>query len=428
MNNNRRKFIQKSALTAAGLTILPHLVWSHNKTAPSDKINVGLIGCKNKGFKVLVNHLDTGDVNCLGMCDVNKNILEERAAEIKKDFVQTPKLYGDYRKMLEDKDIDAVIVGTPDHWHCLPTVHACQAGKDVYVEKPMANTIEECNVMMKAARKYDRVIQVGQQHRSGKLWFDVMGRIKSGDLGTISKVNIWANFSYGLGMPKKPNQPVPEGIDYDFWLGPAPVHPYNPSRFLAWRHFWDYGGGLMTDWGPHLLDMALWAKDVTYGPTEVMATGDNYTHLDYNRETFATLSVIYKMKDYVITWDQNAAAKTGPYEMGFGVEFVGDKGTIVADRMKWFLIQGGQREDFRPEVDYPHVENFIECIRTRNEPNCPPEVGRNAAVYSHMGNIVARSGEGKLVWDDEKNIFTNSKAANDYIKPEYRKPWKFPEV
>ncbi len=184
----------------------------------------------------------------------------------------------------------------------------------------------------------------------------------------------------------------------------------------------------MTDWGPHLLDMALWAKDVTYGPTELMATGDNYTHLDRNRETFATLSVIYKMKDYVITWDQNAAAETGPYEMGFGVEFVGDKGTIVADRKKWFIVQDGQRKDLRPEVDYLHVENFIECIRTRNEPNCPPEVGRNTAVYSHMGNIVARSEEDKLVWDDEQNRFPNSKSANDYIKPEYRKPWKFPEV
>ncbi len=435
MKDTRRDFIRKSSLaaaglTTAGLTTMPGTLFSKDRVPPSDQINVGLIGCRNKGFKVLRNHLDIAGVNCTGMCDVDENILQERAGEIKKSYNQKPKLYGDYRKMLEDKEMDVVIIGTPDHWHCLPTVHACQAGKDIFVEKPLANSIEECNVMVRAANKYNRVVQVGQQQRSGLIFLNIMDHIKSGRIGKLIQINIWGNFGYGAGPEKRPDQPVPEGVDFDFWLGPAPKRSFNPSRFHgSWRHFWDYGGGIMTDWGVHLIDVALWAKDATYPPSEVMAYGNNWTLMEkHDRETFGTLSVIYTMKDHIITWNQAVAATTGPYRMSYGIEFVGDRGSIVADRKKWFLYAGGEAVKNVPEVDYPHVENFLDCVKSRKKPNCPIEAGRNVALYAHMGNIAVRSGAGRLVWDDAKNRFTNHQKANDYIVPEYRKPWELPKI
>src|SRR5690606_32761982 len=171
--------------------------------------------------------------------------------------------FTDFRKLLGRKDIDAIIIGTPDHWHCLIAVAACEAGKDVYVEKPMANSIGECDLMARAALKYDRIMQVGQQQRSGQAFIESRDLVKSGYLGKIRKVNIWSNFNYGLGNLMVAQTPVPAGVDYDFWLGPAPSRAFNPNRFHGcWRHFWDYGGGLMSDWGVHLLVMAICAGEI----------------------------------------------------------------------------------------------------------------------------------------------------------------------
>lgn len=443
MNQSRRKFIKQTAAAAGSagfVSMIPGALWAKHKVAPSDQVNVALIGVRNKGFGILKNHLDLPGVNVVGMCDVDKNVLQERTQEVIDTYDQKPKKYTDFRKLLEDKDLDAVIIGTPDHWHCLPTVYACEAGKDVYVEKPMANSIEECNLIVKAAQKYNRVVQVGQQQRSGVIWNNIMQHIKSGKIGTLRKVNIWANFNYGVGQPKKPDTPVPDGVDFDFWLGPAPDRNFNPTRFHgSWRHFWDYGGGLMTDWGVHLIDMALWAKDVKTAPTQVMAYGDNLSFPDYSRETFDTMSVTFPMQDYVINWQHTAGTQNGPYDMLYGMEFIGDYGTIVANRSGWkvnpewdsktesYKTEAKEMEKGREYHDL-HSKNFIECIKSRQAPNCPAEVGRNVALYAHMGNIAVRSGTGLLMWDDDKNEFTNNKKANEFIIPDYRKPWELPKL
>ena len=192
---NRRKFINRTALTSAGIgltTILPSKAWS--AVSAGDTINIGLIGCNSMGFGDLQNHLDIAGVNCLALCDVDENVLNKRAAEITAKYNQHPKLFSDFRKMLELKDIDAVIIGTPDHWHCLIMVYAVQAGKDVYVEKPMANTIAECNIMVSAARKYNRIVQVGQQQRSGFIFQKAMELIKSGKIGHLRKSKYLGKF------------------------------------------------------------------------------------------------------------------------------------------------------------------------------------------------------------------------------------------
>lgn len=439
MKQSRRNFLKNSALAASAVTVIPSHVWA-SPVSPSDKVNVALIGCRNMGFGILKHHLDTGMVNCVALCDVDSNVLKERAETVKTDYRQSPDLYGDYRKVLERKDIDAVIIGTPDHWHCLIMVDACSAGKDVYVEKPMANTIGECNIMVKAARRYNRVVQVGQQQRDGKVFIDCMNLIKSGKIGTLRKVNIWANFNYGLGTVPVPDSEVPAGVDYDFWLGPAPKRPFNQARFHgSWRHYWDYGGGLMSDWGVHLIDMALWAKDIVAGPKTVITYAANLSKQKMARETFDTMNLIFPKDDFVINYDLTAGIQQGPYDSAYGVQFVGEKGMLVADRGKYHLYPewDGQKNapkteevswDKGRESHREHVDNFLACIKSRETPSCPPEIGRAAAVHVHIANISARVGQPVLEWDDQNNRFTNCDRANEYITPVYRAPWKLPEV
>lgn len=439
MNSSRRSFLKKSAVAISAATVIPSEVWS-SAFAPSDKVNVALIGCRNMGFGILKHHLDTGMVNCVALCDVDENVLREKSETVKKDYNQSPELLKDYRKVLERKDIDAVIIGTPDHWHCLITVDACSAGKDVYVEKPMANTIGECNIMVKAQKRYNRIVQVGQQQRDGKIFKDCMGFIKNGEIGTLRKVNIWANFNYGLGTVPVSDSLVPAGVDYDFWLGPAPKRPFNKARFHgSWRHYWDYGGGLMSDWGVHLVDMALWAGDIVEGPDAVMTYAANLSKQKMARETFDTMNIVFPKKDFVINYDLTAGIQQGPFNSAYGLQFIGEKGMLVADRNKYHLYPEWDGEKKAPktsettwdkgqESHREHVDNFLACIKSREKPSCPPEIGRAAAVHVHIANISARLSQPLLEWDDKNNRFTNCEKANEYITPVYRVPWKLPEV
>jgi predicted dehydrogenase len=438
---NRRKFISRTALSTAGMTItgiIPSNEQS-DKIAPSDTLNVALIGCRNMGFGILQHHLSNPGVNCVAMCDIDDSVLSAKSDEVKKKFNQSPRLYKDFRKMLEQKDIDAVIIGTPDHWHCLMIVYSLQAGKDVYVEKPMANTIAECNIIVKAAKHYNRIVQVGQQQRSGFVFGKAMELIKTGKIGKLRRINVWANFEYGVGQVIVPDEPVPQGIDFDMWLGPAPNRTFNKARFHgSWRMFWDYGGGLMSDWGVHLLDMALWTKDITTGPEKVLVYAENTFHENRARETFDSMSVIYPENDLVINWDMTAGVQRGPYDSPYGLEYIGDLATLVADRSKLVVYpewdnqaKKAKAEEYKftegKESHGEHVRNFIDCIKTRNRPACPPETGRAAALHVHIPNIAGRTGQSMLIWDDAANRFTNCEKANELITPVYRTPWTLPK-
>jgi len=437
MLRSRRTFLKETSSAALG-AVLTKSALSGTDVPPSDRLNIGLIGCRNMGFGDLKHHLNLQGVHCVAMCDVDDNVLQERAAEIDKKYGQKPVLYHDFRKMLENKDLDAVIIGTPDHWHALPMIYACEAGKDVYVEKPMANSIGECNLMLAAAKKYDRIVQVGQQQRSGPMWREIMDIIHSGKLGKLRKVEIWANFNYGVGQPVQPDAPVPDGVDFDLWLGPAPKRSFNPTRFHgSWRMFWDYGGGLMTDWGVHLIDMALWAGNVESPPKTVLAFGKNLSFKDHAHETFDTMSVVFPQKDYVITWEHTAGTQTGPYHRNYGLTFRCDLGTILANRSGYELVPEWDNKKKKNKVkDFvfdkgrehhaEHAANFVDCIKTRKPANCPPETGRQVALYAHMANIAARSGDYKLEWDEKNNHFLNSEKANQFVVPVYRQPWELP--
>ena len=431
----RRTFIKQSSAIIAGGLIIPYAIgkngMSTNLISANDKIRVALIGCGNMGWVNLSDFLIHPEVECIALCDIDKNILDSRAEEVIKLRNKKPDLYNDYRKVLERKDIDAVIIGTPDHWHCLQMTDACVAGKDLYVEKPIANSIAECDAMVATAKRYNRVVQVGQQQRSGSHWYEMKQYLDSGKLGKIAKVDVWANFNYGaLGLPV-PDSAVPEGVDFDRWLGPAPKRTFNKARFHgSWRMFWDYGGGLLTDWGVHLLDMALWGMNVKGMPNKVISAGGRFAFPENTPETFDTLSVVYVFDNFLIQWNNVAGTETGPYGRNYGLAFKGTNGTLVANREGWEVIPEGNKVEavqFIPDLtDHKkHVANFLTCMKNRDfNTACPIDNGSLCAKYAHLGNISARVGA-CLTYDDSKKTF-NHKEADKLIKPEYRSPWKFP--
>ncbi len=439
----RREFLSDSTtlLAAAGASALissPLLASVKNRiVGANEKIVVGLVGARNMGFYNLTDMLKQPNVECAGICDIDDTILDEKIGIVQKQQGKAPTRYKDFRKLIENKDIDAVIVGTPDHWHCLPSIYAMQAGKDLYVEKPLANSIGECELMVKAARKYNRLVQVGQQQRSAAHFIKATDMVREGKIGDLRKVHIWANFRYGIGQPKVADSEPPAGVDFVMWLGPAPKRSFNRTRFHgSWRMFWDYGGGLMTDWGVHLIDMALWPKNTNTTPIAVTATGGNWAFPNNAHETFDTMSVNYQMKDYVITWEHSAGLQSGPYNRSYGLAFIGNDATLVIDREGWEVFpenENGQykvpampRQSARDSHE-DHVKNFLECIKSRKEPNCPIEQGRLVALYAHMANIALRT-QSRLEWNDTTKNFGNNQAANALITSTYRDPWKLPSI
>jgi len=433
---SRRRFIKNSGALLTGAALSPMITGKLKAgISANDQLNVALIGCRGMGMYDLTDHLKQAGINCAALCDVDSNILQERAKTVQELTGKTPALYKDYRRVIDDPDVDIVIIGTPDHWHCLPAVDACAAGKDVYVEKPLANSIAECQVMLKAARKHSRIVQVGQQQRSGQHWQDIVALVRSGKLGTIRKIKAWGYFPYGKGSPKVPDSPPPDGVDYNLWLGPSPEHPFNKNRFHgSWRHYWHHGGGLLTDWGVHLLDIPLWAMEVKF-PGSVMATGGIYAFPENAIETPDTLNVLYDYGSFTLEWDHAGGISRGLYGRSYGVAFIGNNGTLIVNREGWEVVAESENNadktpviPLQPADDLSHekhVKNFLECVKSRKSPICEIEQGHNVALVAHMGNIAYRTGN-KLYWDESKGKFMDDHKANAYLKPEYRSPWKFP--
>ena len=439
---NRRIFLQKSALSAAGLGLSPLFGSAHGaifgQTAPSNKVKVALIGCRSMGFSNLSNFLKYPEVECVALCDIDDEWLNKRAADVEKSTgKKVPHLYKDWRKVIDNKDIDAVIIGTPDHWHCLPTIYACQAGKDVYVEKPLSNTIEECNLMEKAARKYNRVVQVGQWQRSDPHWDEAANFLKAGNIGRIRTVKVWA---YQDGKPTLPvvaDSPVPAGVDYDMWLGPAPKRPFNIYRFhYNFRFFWDYAGGLMSDWGVHLLDYALEGMNADL-PTRVCSGGGKFAYPDDAMETPDTLMATYAYKDFNIIWDHACGINHGPFDKKEGLAFFGENGTLVLTRAGWEVLPVIAGKEARMEAVafkkgegkglYNHVGNFLSCIKSRELPHADIAIGARVAKMSHLANISCRL-QREVRWDDTNSVFIGDNEATALSKAYYRTPWELPKL
>jgi len=437
--STRRDFLYQAALIGAGAAVLPQSLYGMGRrVAPSDRIRVGLIGCNGMGWSDLSSFLDNPEVECVAICDVDDRPLNRRMADVEKKVGKKPEhQYKDWRRLIDNKDIDVVIIGTPDHWHCLQMVSACEAGKDVYCEKPIGNSIEECNLMVKAAQRYNRVVQIGQWQRSDPHWQDAVAYVQSGKLGKIRTVRVFSYQGWCPSIPVKPDEPTPPGVDYDMWLGPATKRPFNRNRFhFTFRWFWDYAGGLMTDWGVHLLDYALYAMNVQ-APLDVMASGGKFGYPDDACETPDLLQTIYTFDGFTVLWDHAIGIDDGYYGRNHGLGYVGENGTLVVDRSGWEVIPEKVNNVVRMEaVPYNkaygggglnlHVKNHLECIKKRDRnTRASAEIGAHIAKFSQLGNIAYRTGK-KLVWDGTQ--FTNDKDANKFLVPNYRAPWQLPKV
>ncbi|MEZ5103147.1 MAG: Gfo/Idh/MocA family oxidoreductase [Draconibacterium sp.] len=437
MKSNRRDFIKKTAVAAAAVSVTPTLL--NACASPAEKVNVALIGCRSMGWSDLTSFLKDGNnVECLALCDVDKNILDERAADVEKMTGKRPQTFGDFRKILENPDIDAVILGTPDHWHATMMIMALQAGKHVYVEKPMGHSIDECNEMVAAQKKYPKsIVQVGMWQRSSKHWFEASDIVKSGLLGDVHLVKAWIYKGYDNPYPVMPDTEAPDYVDYDMWLGPAPKRPFNANRFhYNFRWWWDYAGGAMTDWGVHLLDFALYGMDA--GMPESISPGGG---IFYNEpgaiETPDIQQALYNYPKHTMIWECGLNPGIGPWGRGHGVAFVGQKGTLVVDRGGWETMPDNNAAEKKPffegkvQKNYgdgldEHVQNFLKCIREGGTPNATVEIGAKTAIVSEMGNIAYRVGK-RIHWNDLTKNFEETEA-NDLTKLNYNPNWQLPRV
>ena len=437
--SSRREFVKTSATAAAAVaavSMVPGAVSCASKA--NEKLVVGVIGINGMGFSDVKAFLKQENVECAAICDIDQSVLNKRAGNIEELQGKKPELFTDYRKLLERKDLDAVIIGTPDHWHARIMIDACDAGKHVYVEKPMANSIYEAFQMEKAGRKYKKVVQIGQWQRSDPHWNDAFAFVQSGKLGKIRTVKVWCYESWLVPPGPVQDENVPDGINYDMWLGPAPSRPFNRNRFhFNFRWFWDYAGGLMTDWGVHLLDMALAGMNADL-PKSAMSSGGKLAFPESPIETPDTQQVIYEYDGFNVIWDHAMGISLGDWRRDHGVAFIGNNGTLVVDRGGWEVIpENGKDGPLVQEVArIPgtgeglglHVKNFISCVKENDrETTANPTIGRAVACMAHMGNIAIRTGQ-KIYWDAENQNFINNPEASRLITPAYRDPWKLPNL
>jgi len=433
MTSTRRNFIKTTSVLAAG-SVLPLniLAKARRSVAPSDKINVALVGGNSMGWSDLESFLKNPEIECVALCDVDRNVLNKRTDDIVKMGRPKPKLYIDYRKMLENKDIDVVIIGTPDHWHCMIFCDAVENKNHVYVEKPIGNSIAEINIMQKAIKKHGKMAQVGQWQRSQPHFVDAINFLRTGKLGRIRTCKAWSFVDWKGPVPKVPDSPVPEGVDYERWLGPAPLRPFNRNRFhLTWRWYWEYGNGLMTDWGVHLIDYILYGMGVSV-PESVMATGGKYAFPDDDMVTPDTMTAVYDFKDFTMIWEHTIGIGLGNWKRPHGMAYTGENGTLVLDRSGWEVFPEKQRMEAVPlqknvgsGLDL-HVRNFLDCLKdnTPGKLHADINIGRNVALVAQMGNIAYRTGE-KVFWNNDRQLFT-SRTANKLITPEYHNGYTLP--
>jgi predicted dehydrogenase len=444
---DRRVFMKRAAGAGATLSISMAGPLTRKALGANDRVRVGVIGTGRQGVSNLKAFKEHG-AEIAAVCDVYAPNLEKGKAAAGPDAAT----HADFRRLLDDKTIDVVVNATPDHWHALPTVMACQAGKDVFVEKPICVAVEEGKAMVAAARKHARVVQVGLWQRSN-LHFQQAARIvRDGLLGQVTFVRTWNygnSFPEGYGNP--PDGDPPPGLDWDAWLGPAPKVPFNanrfgvgPDRWSTFRYFYDYANGWLGDWAVHLVDIVQWAMDVP-GPRVVTCTGQKNAIKD-NVDTPDTLVATLEYPGFVCTYENRQANGNSMFAKGYGIEFHGTQATMFLDRSGfevipetrtvWQTTDAGDRKEtevarsasMRMErVDdglFNHVGNLLECVKTRQRPASDIELGHRSSAACLLANVALRSKE-RIEFDPvEQELKSPSPAARKLFAREYRAPWK----
>ena len=456
----RRQFNHGGALTsaavastalsgAAGITILAN-PQSARATPASDKIVLGLVGCGGRGPHLAKGFLERGDCEFAYLADVNSAVLPSRQNTIAElQGGRVPKGVQDFRTLLDDKSVDAVIVATPDHWHALATVWACQAGKDVYVEKPITHSAWEGRKMVEAARKYKRVVQCGFQNRSAPYNMAAKRYIEEGKLGDVHLCRIYNQKPPWGNCPVVEDGTPPDGLDWDMWNGPAPQHPFNASMHRCWHHQWRYSGGDIANDASHQIDLARWLLGVDYpktvyssggrfGPKSAAQSPDTQIAL-FDYDDLLVSFELTLFADYMLKTDSGVReSDMFPYWMqnSTRIEIFGTKGLMVVGRHG-----GGWQVFVRPKSREPvvkdqaygrfpdpeHKENFVSCLRSRQLPNADVLQGHLSCLMIHYANISYRLGGEKLAIDAETESITNSEAGKMLLKRAYREPWVIPE-
>ena len=444
----RRDFVETVGMTAGASALLGAPAASSAASA-NEKIRLALIGAGSRGNQLLDSFLPQDDVEIIAVADVDDHHAGDTADRVRKAKGNTPVTARDYRAMLERKDLDAVIIATPDHWHALPAIHAVLAGKDVYVEKPVAHNVAEGQAMLRAARKTGKIMAVGTQQRSSTHFQNAVEIVRSGKLGKVFWVQTW-NFENisPVGMGRYPDGPAPLCVDYDRWLGPAPLHAFNPNRFhLLFRWYFDYAGGMMSDWGVHLNDIVLWALNAK-GPKSVYTTGGILTS-DDDRDTPDTMQVVYEFPECTLTYSMRKGNGLKFNGHDYGILFCGTDGSLLLDRSGFEVIPDkvvlpygiklahGDRPlrkiELKPETakgvdgQDAHVRNFLDCVKSRALPTCDIEIAQRSTNTCHLGNISYKLGR-RLEWDAENETFKNDSEANTLLSRQPRKGYELPEV
>ena len=428
MSENRRTFLQtgSAAVAASFLNLNPRAKGANEKVA------LALIGGRNQGKGDALRAIKQG-AEIKTFCDLDDAILGKTGAEIEAAQGKKPEFVKDFRRVLDDKAIDGVIIATPDHWHANITIPACQAGKDVYIEKPLSQTIREGQLMRDAARKYSRVVQVGTQRRSMEHFKSAVDYVASGKLGKICLIKAWmCQVRPSIGNP--PDSAPPSGVDYDVWLGPAPKRPFNINRFhYTWRFFWDYGNTELGNQGVHMLDVAMWAIEAMRGvenslPSRVSGSSGIYWLHDA-KEVPDTQVLTYDYGDFALTWELRSFAKHHPIEGTDGATaFYGTDATLVADDDAWVVYdKDGKPVETGKSSGGSHEGNFIECIKSRKRPNADVELGRLSTTICHLGNIATRLNR-DVKFDSRTETFGEDHEANGYLMKQYRAPYDLPKV
>lgn len=395
---SRRQFLGRSAQgVAAGVVGLSSSTARAGRS-PNERIGLGIIGLRNQGKLLASEFARLDDVEIRSVCDVDASQFAPALHAVTEAGRTAPTMEYDFRRLLDDRTIDAVVIATPDHWHASMTNLACQAGKDVYLESPSTHTVTEGPAMIQTVQQTGRIVQVGLQQRSGSHFRSAVESVRSGRLGQVNFAKAWI-VHRRKSIGRKPDCDVPLHVDYAQWLGPARARAFNPNRFhFNWRWFWDYGGGELANWGVHMLDVARWGLNVDL-PTRVSAVGGKYS-FDDDQETPDTMQVQYVFAGKSISWEHRLWSSHGMEGRSSGVSFHGDQGTLVVDRGGWKVYD--HRENVTADATDllgTHLRNFVTCVRSRQTPVADVEVGHVSSTLCHLGNIAYRQGKELVLGD-----------------------------
>jgi predicted dehydrogenase len=450
---NRRRFFQTSGLGCAAIALTQFPVFAAELA--DQKKRVGLIGSGWYGKVDLLRLIQVAPVEVVSLCDVDKRMLAEAADIVAECQLskKKPRTYSDYREMLKEKDLDVVLIATPDHWHALPMIAAAQAGADIYVQKPIGVDVVECQAMVAAARKYGRVVQVGTQRRSTPHLFEARELVQEGRLGRIGLVETYCYGRRGINNP--PDQPPPETLDYEMWTGPAPMRPFNPTIHpRSWRNYMEYGNGTIGDMGIHMVDMVRWMMNLGW-PKRISSTGGNYFHKEGKPNIPDMQTATFDYGDLQITWEHRHFGEQPDPKYWWGANFYGEKGTLKASvfGFDYIPLDGGapvHREWNDPKAKYPvdsdkypedktekgieyhvapaireHMKDLLQCTASRGRPRADIAEGSTSTSMCVLANLALQL-KRTLAWDEAKGRVAGDEEANQLLARSYRAPWHHP--